>query len=54
MLFLKHYLILLLFAVRHYEVVYLIHEDHADEVDNVISKVQGIICTHLTKPFKLY
>ncbi|CAL9116416.1 unnamed protein product [Musa acuminata var. zebrina] len=26
--------------MRHYEVVYLIHEDHADEVDTVISKVQ--------------
>ncbi|KAG6531821.1 acidic leucine-rich nuclear phosphoprotein 32 family member B-like [Zingiber officinale] len=29
--------------MRHYEVVYLIHEDHADEVDNVISKVQEFV-----------
>nr|XP_009393165.1 PREDICTED: uncharacterized protein LOC103978926 isoform X2 [Musa acuminata subsp. malaccensis] len=29
--------------MRHYEVVYLIHEDHADEVDTVISKVQEFI-----------
>ncbi|XP_010914628.1 protein REGULATOR OF FATTY ACID COMPOSITION 3, chloroplastic [Elaeis guineensis] len=29
--------------VRHYEVVYLIHEDHVDEVESVISKVQDFI-----------
>ncbi|THU62645.1 hypothetical protein C4D60_Mb01t07270 [Musa balbisiana] len=29
--------------MRHYEVVYLIHEDRADEVDTVISKVQEFI-----------
>ncbi|CAL9048905.1 protein REGULATOR OF FATTY ACID COMPOSITION 3, chloroplastic isoform X2 [Musa acuminata AAA Group] len=29
--------------MRHYEVVYLIHEDHVDEVDTVISKVQEFI-----------
>ncbi|KAG0448111.1 hypothetical protein HPP92_027992 [Vanilla planifolia] len=29
--------------MRHYEVVYLIHEDHADEVDVVLSKVQDYI-----------
>lgn len=29
--------------VRHYEVVYLIHEDHVDEVDSVIDKVQAFI-----------
>ncbi|XP_020576562.1 uncharacterized protein LOC110022105 [Phalaenopsis equestris] len=29
--------------IRHYEVVYLIHEDHIEEVDNVVSKVQGFI-----------
>ncbi|KAJ6832492.1 uncharacterized protein M6B38_344000 [Iris pallida] len=29
--------------MRHYEVVYLIHEDRVDEVDNVISKVQDFI-----------
>ncbi|KAL5996528.1 hypothetical protein ACLOJK_026608 [Asimina triloba] len=29
--------------MRHYEVVYLIHEDHAEEVENVISKVQDFI-----------
>ncbi|PKU74197.1 hypothetical protein MA16_Dca018984 [Dendrobium catenatum] len=29
--------------VRHYEVVYLIHEDHIEEVDNVVSKVQDFI-----------
>lgn len=28
-------------TVRHYEVVYLIHEDHKDEVENVNTKVQG-------------
>lgn len=27
--------------MRHYEVVYLIHEDHKDEVENVNTKVQG-------------
>lgn len=31
-----------LLTVRHYEVVYLIHEDHVEEVDSVVSKVQGI------------
>lgn len=35
--------LLLLLSVRHYEVVYLIQEDHADEVDTVISKVQGTL-----------
>lgn len=29
--------------MRHYEVVYLIHEDRLDEVDDVISKVQDFI-----------
>ncbi|KAL0911794.1 hypothetical protein M5K25_019959 [Dendrobium thyrsiflorum] len=29
--------------IRHYEVVYLIHEDHIEEVDNVVSKVQDFI-----------
>ncbi|URD72538.1 Ribosomal protein S6 containing protein [Musa troglodytarum] len=29
--------------MRHYEVVYLIHEDRVDEVDTVISKVQEFI-----------
>lgn len=29
------------FTVRHYEVVYLIHEDRVEEVENVVSKVQG-------------
>lgn len=28
-------------TVRHYEVVYLIHEKHDEEVENVNSKVQG-------------
>lgn len=32
-------------AVRHYEVVYLIHEDSVDEVESVISKVQGAFWT---------
>ena len=32
-------------AVRHYEVVYLIHEDCVDEVESVISKVQGAFWT---------
>lgn len=27
--------------MRHYEVVYLIHQDHVDEVENVNTKVQG-------------
>lgn len=30
-----------IFAVRHYEVVYLIHEKHAEEVGSVNEKVQG-------------
>ncbi|KAI0498409.1 hypothetical protein KFK09_021650 [Dendrobium nobile] len=29
--------------IRHYEVVYLIHEDHIEEVDNVVSKVQDFV-----------
>jgi hypothetical protein len=29
------------FAVRHYEIVYLIHEDHEEEVAAVNEKVQG-------------
>uniref|UniRef100_A0A1D1Z437 30S ribosomal protein S6 n=1 Tax=Anthurium amnicola TaxID=1678845 RepID=A0A1D1Z437_9ARAE len=29
--------------MRHYEVVYLIHEDYLQEVDNVVSKVQDFI-----------
>ncbi|WOL03253.1 hypothetical protein Cni_G11973 [Canna indica] len=29
--------------MRHYEVVYLIHEDRLDEVDNVVSKVQEFV-----------
>lgn len=29
------------YAVRHYEVVYLIHEDRVEEVEDVVSKVQG-------------
>ncbi|KAH0454883.1 hypothetical protein IEQ34_016807 [Dendrobium chrysotoxum] len=29
--------------IRHYEVVYLIHEDHIEEVDKVVSKVQDFI-----------
>lgn len=28
-------------AVRHYEVVYLIHEKYVDEVESVKLKVQG-------------
>lgn len=28
-------------AVRHYEVVYLIHEKYVDEVESVNLKVQG-------------
>lgn len=28
-------------AVRHYEVVFLIHEKNAEEVESVIEKVQG-------------
>jgi ribosomal protein S6 len=28
--------------VPHYEVVYLIHEDRVEEVENVVSKVQGV------------
>lgn len=37
-----HYLFTsLLCTVRHYEVVYLIHEDRADEVESVNAKVQG-------------
>lgn len=31
-------------AVRHYEVVYLIHEKHAEEVESINEKVQGEIC----------
>ncbi|KAK1316869.1 hypothetical protein QJS10_CPA05g00167 [Acorus calamus] len=31
------------FAARHYEVVYLIHEDKVDEVESVITKVQDFI-----------
>ena len=27
--------------MRHYEVVYLIHEDRVEEVEDVVSKVQG-------------
>lgn len=29
------------YAVRHYEVVYLIHEDRVEEAEDVVSKVQG-------------
>lgn len=29
--------------MRHYEVVYLIHEDHVEEVDSVVSKIQEFI-----------
>lgn len=37
-----HYLLTsLLCTVRHYEVVYLIHEDREDEVESVNAKVQG-------------
>lgn len=32
---------LMFFVVRHYEVVYLIHEKHAEEVESVNEKVQG-------------
>ena len=28
-------------AVRHYEIVFLIHEKNAEEVESVIEKVQG-------------
>lgn len=38
---LSYYLFLLVYAVRHYEVVYLIHEKHAEEVGSVNEKVQG-------------
>lgn len=31
-------------TVRHYEVVYLIHENHKDEVEQVNTKVQGDLC----------
>lgn len=27
--------------MRHYEVVYLIHEDYVNEVEGIISEVQG-------------
>lgn len=29
--------------IRHYEVVYLIHEDHVEELDTIVSKVQDFI-----------
>ncbi|CAN6338608.1 unnamed protein product [Urochloa humidicola] len=29
--------------MRHYEVVYLIHEDHVEEVEDVVSKVQDFV-----------
>lgn len=31
-------------TVRHYEVVYLIHEKHEEEVESVNEKVQGDLC----------
>lgn len=38
---LKCIYIVILWAAQHYEVVYLIHEDCKEEVENVNSKVQG-------------
>lgn len=32
------------YAVRHYEVVYLIHEDHKEEVESVNMMVRGVYC----------
>jgi hypothetical protein len=34
------------FVLLHYEVVYLIHEDRVEEVENVVSKVQGVFSQH--------
>lgn len=41
-------------AVRHYEVVYLIHEKHAEEVESINEKVQGEICFPSHGPLFLY
>lgn len=35
------FIVFLLDTVRHYEVVYLVHEKHAEEVESVNEKVQG-------------
>lgn len=39
-------------TVRHYEVVYLIHEDRVDEIESVKTKVEGSIRVYLLFFFK--
>lgn len=41
-------------AVRHYEVVYLIHEDRVEEVEDVVSKVQGAFLNTYASLTQLY
>lgn len=39
--------------MRHYEVVYLIHEDRVDEIESVKTKVEGSIRVYLLFSFFL-
>ena len=40
--------------MRHYEVVYLIHEDRVEEVEDVVSKVQGAFLNTYASLTQLY